>query len=240
MVKTILGVVTARGGSKGVPRKNVLELGGKPLIAWTIEAAKASKKLDRVILSTDDVEIAEIGEQYGAEVPFVRPADLSGDTSHHPEVMIHAANYMAEELSAPFDAVLCLQPTVPFRQARHIDEAIDKFLKSGAESLIAIKKQDYPPWWMFRQENDRIRPAVEYKPGVNVFNLERQEFPNVYRPNGAIYLTWTESLKMNGRLVDPEDCAYYVMDELDSVDIDTPMDFAVAEALLALRASGQN
>lgn len=231
--KRVLGVITARGGSKAVPRKNVLDLGGKPLIAWTIEAAKTCQRLDRVILSTDDDEIAAIGREYGAEVPFMRPAELATDTSHHPEVMIHAARFMAQELKDLYDVVLCLQPTVPFRRARHIDEAIDRFFASGADSLIALKAQDYPPWWMFRLENDRIRPAFEYRPGINVFNLERQEFPKIFRPNGAIYLTWVDSLIAHKRLVNSEDCAYYVMEEAASVDIDTAMDFAAAEAMLA-------
>lgn len=233
--RRVLGVITARGGSKSVPRKNVFELGGKPLLAWTIEAARASKRLDRVILSTDDDEIAAVGRDHGAEVPFVRPAELATDTSHHPEVMIHAVRYLADELGDSYDAVLCLQPTVPFRESRHIDEAVDAFFTSGADSLISLKVQDYPPWWMFRLENDRLRPAFEYQASVNVFNLERQEFPEVYRPNGAIYITRVESLIAHKRIVNPDDCAYYVMTGDESVDIDTALDFAVAEAMLTRR-----
>ena len=232
----VLGIITARGGSKSLPRKNVLPLGGKPLIAWTIEAALLAKRLDRVILTTDDDEIAGIAREYGCDVPFKRPAELAQDTSHHPEVLIHAARYLADELNDSYDTVLCLQPTVPFRRAEHIDEAVDQFLRAGVESLISLKLQDYPPWWMFTLHNDRIRPAFEYKPGVNVFNLERQEFPRVYRPNGAIYLTRTDSLCANGRIVNPDDCAYYLMDEIDSVDIDTVADFAMAEAMMSMPA----
>lgn len=228
----ILAVVTARGGSKGVPRKNVLPLGGKPLLAWTAEAALLSKRLDRVILSTDDQEIADIGRGCGLEVPFMRPAELAGDTSHHPEVMIHASRYLREEQGDHFDVVICLQPTVPFRKPEHIDEALDSFLESKAISLISLKEQDYPPWWFFKLHGNRICPAIEYKTGVNVFNMERQEFDKVYRPNGAIYITWTKSLEMNNRIVDPNDCAYYLMSEKDSIDIDTIDDFARAEAML--------
>lgn len=228
----VLAVITARGGSKAVPRKNVLPLGGKPLIAWTIEAARAAKRIDRVILSTDDDEIAEIGRHFGCDVPFKRPAELAGDTSHHPEVMIHAAKFMADELGESYDTIMCLQPTVPFRKPAHIDAAIETFFAAGADSLISLKSQDYPPWWMFSLEGGRIRPAFDYKPGVNVFNLERQEFPKVYRPNGAIYLTWTESLIQHRRLVNPDDCTYYIMQDVDSVDIDTFGDFAAAEAML--------
>jgi CMP-N,N'-diacetyllegionaminic acid synthase len=232
----VLAVITARGGSKAVPRKNVLPLGGKPLIAWTIEAAYQSKRLDRVILSTDDDEIAEIGRSFGCEVPFKRPAELATDTSHHPDVMIHAARFMADTLKDSYDTIMCLQPTVPFRKPSHIDEAIGAFFEAKADSLISLKPQDYPPWWMFSLDDARIRPAFDYKPGVNVFNLERQEFPKVYRPNGAIYITWTESLYQHHRLVNPSDCAYYLMQEVDSVDIDTFGDFAAAEAMLKLKA----
>jgi len=232
----VLAVITARGGSKGVPGKNVRELGGKPLIAWTIEAGQRARRIDRLILSTDDEEIAEAGRRFGVEVPFMRPAELATDTSHHPDVMIHAAQAIAETAEVDYDIILLLQPTAPFRTGAHIDQAIEMFLRSGAESLIALKPQDYPPWWMFQLDGDRIRPAFEWKPGVNVFNLERQEFPPVYRPNGAIYLTWTRSLIANKRLVNPDDCAYVIMDEDASVDIDTLTDFALAEAMLAGRA----
>ena len=229
----VLAVITARGGSKGVPRKNLRDLGGRPLIAWTIEAAKASRRIDRLILSTDDDEIADLGNRLGVEVPFKRPAALATDTSHHPEVMIHALEFVARELNDPCEVVLCLQPTVPFRTCAHIDASIDAFFASNAESLIAVKQQDYPPWWMFRLDGDRIHPAFEYKVGVNVFNLERQQFPRVYRPNGAIYVTWAASLLAHQRLVNPDDCAYYLMDENASIDIDTLVDFATAEAMLA-------
>lgn len=240
MSERVLAVITARGGSKALPRKNVLPLGEKPLIAWTIEAALAATRLHRIILSTDDDEIADVGERYGVEVPFRRPAELATDTSHHPDVMIHAVNYVAEQLDDPCAAVMCLQPTVPFRQARHIDEAVKSFFASDADSLISLKQQDYPPWWMFKLEDDRIMPAFEYQPGVNVFNLERQQFPKVYRPNGAIYLTWSESLIKHRRLVNPSDCAYYIMDAADSVDIDTASDLAMAEAILARRTGRNN
>lgn len=231
----ILGVITARGGSKAVPRKNILPLGGKPLIAWTIEAALAARRLDRLILSTDDEEIADIARTFGCDVPFMRPAELATDTSHHPDVMIHAADHMRDELGDDYDVVLCLQPTVPFRSAAHIDGAIEAFRSAGADSLISIKRQDYPPWWMFTLEDSRLRPAFEFRPGTNVFNLERQEFPPVFRPNGAIYLTFSDLLRREHRLVNPADCAYYEMEEIDSVDIDTATDFAIAEAVLAAR-----
>lgn len=228
----ILGVITARGGSKGVPRKNIRELGGKPLIAWTIEAAVSAKVLDRVILSTDDAEIADIGRGLGADIPFIRPAALATDTSHHPDVMRHAVEAMKASFGEVYDVVVCLQPTVPFRRGWHIDEAGERFLASDADSLISVKRQDYPPWWMFELADDRLRPAIPFGAGVNVFNLERQEFPNVYRPNGAVYFTWTKYLLSSGALVNMDNCAYYEMENTYSVDIDSEEDFALAETLL--------
>ncbi|MGH7005666.1 MAG: cytidylyltransferase domain-containing protein [Alphaproteobacteria bacterium] len=230
-IHKILAVIPARGGSKGLPRKNVLPLDGKPLIAWTIEAAKSAQRIDRVVLSTDDDEIAEVGRTYGCDVPFRRPAELAGDRSRQADVVAHAAKFLAAAGEGPYDIVVCLQPTTPLRKPSHIDEAVDAFLESGAESLISLKEQDYPPWWMFALENGRIRPAFGYEPGVNVFDMVRQQFPTVYRPNGAIYITRTESLFLSRRLVDIENCAYYLMPDEDSVSIDTALHFATAEAM---------
>ncbi len=228
-----LGVITARGGSKRVPRKNVLDLGGKPLISWTFEAALQSQRLDRVILTTDNEEIADLGRSHGIDVPFMRPAHLATDTSGHRGVMIHAARAMREEFGDTATVIVCLQPTTPFRQAHHIDEAIDTFLASGADSLISIREQDYPPWWMFEIEGDRLRAAFEHNPKTNVFNLSRKVFPTVYRPNGAIYVTWIDSLLRNDQLVNPDDCAYYMMEDRYSVNIDSEIDFATAFGLVA-------
>ena len=125
----VLAVITARGGSKGVPRKNVLPLAGKPLIAWTIDAAKNARHLARVVLSSDDQEIIDAARKYECDVPFVRPAELSGDLSRQSEVMIHAVDALRVQGEKPFDAVLCLQPTTPFRSAAHIDEAIERFIQ---------------------------------------------------------------------------------------------------------------
>lgn len=230
----LLAVIPARGGSKGLPRKNVKLLAGKPLIAWTIEAAQAAESIDRVILSTDDPEIAEVGRRFGCEVPFMRPADLAGDTSRQADVVSHAVRCAATGESERYDAVLCLQPTSPLRKPHHIDEAVREFVRSGADSLISLKYQDYPPWWMFVVDGGRIRPAFAYREGVNVFDLVRQQFPPVYRPNGAIYLTRMDYLVRTGRLVNIEDCAYYLMPDEDSISIDTAVHFATVEAMVRL------
>ncbi len=229
--KRVLGVIPARGASKGLPRKNVLPLCGKPLIAWTIEAAQRARGLTTVILSTDDDEIAAVGREYGCEAPFMRPPELGGDRSKQADVVAHALAFMAEQRGERYDAVMCLQPTTPLRKPRHIDESLDAFFASGADSLISLKEQDYPPWWMFKLEKSRIQPAFDFKPGVDVFDLVRQQFPTLYRPNGAIYITWAESLRRHGRLINAADCAYYLMPDACSVSIDTALHFATAEAM---------
>lgn len=229
---SILGIIPARGGSKGLPGKNIIDLGGKPLLAWTIEESLASSMLDRVVLTTDDEEIAAVGRQYGCEVPFMRPAELASDTAHTPDVMEHAVTYLEDNEVAEFDIVVLLQPTAPFRKAWQLDEAINQFLAADYVSLISLKEQDYPPYWMFKLDGDRIQTAFPFKQGVNVFNLERQELPQIYRPNGAIYVTWRNQLRERGQLVDPNDCGYYIMDLDTSVDIDTRMDLMIAESIL--------
>ncbi len=231
----IIAVITARGGSKGLPGKNIVDLGGKPLLAYTIEAALESKAIDRVVLSTDYEDIADVGRRFGAEVPFLRPAKLATDTAHSPDVVEHAVDFIERQDNVACKYVMMLQPTSPFRTARHIDEAVEIFFKSGLDSLISIKTQNYPPWWMFRLDGDRLAAAVPWKEGVNVFNLERQEFPSVYRPNGALYITSRERLRQTHDIVNPHSCGYYKMSEEDSVDIDHPVDLAVAKAVLEQR-----
>lgn len=229
-IKTIC-IIPARGGSKGLPGKNIADLGGKPLLAYTIDAALNASLIERVIVSTDYQDIAEVGKQFGAEVPFLRPASLSTDTAHSPDVVQHAVEFIEKKEGVSFDVVIMAQPTSPYRTGQHFDAAIELFLKTKPDSLISIKPQDYPPWWMFKIEHGRISPAVHYRDDVNVFNLERQEFPKVYRPNGAIYVTWRDYLRTSGNIVNQESCGYYLMDELDSVDIDLPIDLATANVL---------
>lgn len=231
-----IAVIPARGGSKGVPGKNIIDLGGKPLIAYTIEAALQSDVIDRVVVSTDSEKIAEVAARLGAEVPFLRPAELATDSAHSADVVEHAVGFVEAAEKVAFKYVIMLQPTSPFRNARHITEAMRTFLDGPHESLITIKRQEYPPWWMFRLDGDRLTTAVTWKPGVNIFNMVRQDFPDVYRPNGAFYVTYREKLRESGNLINPNSCGYYIMATEDSVDIDTPADLAVARAEFSRRA----
>ena len=223
----IICIITARSGSKGLKDKNIRMLKGLPLLAHTILAAKKSKMLTRVILSTDSKLYANIGLKFGAEVPFIRPKKLATAKAHHPEVVNHALKFVEKKDHTKFDYVVMLQPTSPFRKSKHINEAINKFLKENNKSLISVKKQDYPPWWLFALNKKKLGQFLKFK-NKNVFNLERQEFPNLFRPNGAIYVS-KRSVLYSGNLINPKSCGYYVMNEKDSIDIDNLIDLKVAE-----------
>lgn len=228
-MKNIICVITARSGSKGLKHKNIRMLKGLPLLAHTIIAAKKSKILTRVILSTDSKMYAKIGLSYGAEVPFIRPKKLATAKAHHPEVVNHALNFIEKKEKIKFDYVVMLQPTSPFRKSKHINEALKKFLNEKNDSLISIKKQDYPPWWLFYLKQNKLKQFLKYK-NKNVFNLERQEFPNLFRPNGAIYVS-KRNVWYSGDLINPKSCGYYIMNEKNSIDIDNLIDLKVAENL---------
>jgi len=223
----IICIITARSGSKGLKNKNIRKLKGLPLLAHTIIAAKKSKVFNRVILSTDSKLYANIGLKFGAEVPFIRPRKLATSTAHHPDVVNHAVKFLEKKEKIKFDYIMMLQPTSPYRNAKHINEAIKKFLKEKNDSLISIKKQDYPPWWMFVLDKSKLGQFLKFK-NKNVFNLERQEFPKLFRPNGAIYISKRKVL-YKGNLINPKSCGYYLMNDRSSIDIDNIIDLKVAE-----------
>ncbi len=227
----ILGVIPARAGSKGVPQKNTKMLSGKPLLAWTIIEAKKSRLIDRLILSTEDKKIAEVGKSFGVDVPFERPKELAGDKTHTPEILMHAIKEIEKIDGIIYDIIVLLQPTVPFRQAEHIDKAIKKFTSDKFDSLITITKQEYPPWWMFKLDKKKLCTVFEYEKSSNVFNMERQEFPSIYKPNGSVYVTKTALLQKNRQLVNPDSCGFLIINDEFQVNIDTPLDFEVAEAI---------
>ena len=223
----IICIITARSGSKGLKNKNIRKLKGLPLLAHTIIAAKKSKVFNRVILSTDSKLYANIGLKFGAEVPFIRPRKLATSKAHHPDVVNHAVKFLEKKEKIKFDYIMMLQPTSPYRNAKHINEAIKKFLKEKNDSLISIKKQDYPPWWMFLIYKNKLGQFLKFK-NKNVFNLERQEFPKLFRPNGAIYISKRKVL-YKGNLINPKSCGYYLMNDRSSIDIDNIIDLKVAE-----------
>lgn len=216
-----IGVIPAREGSKSIKNKNLIDVSGKPLIAWTIESALKSK-LDKVVVSTDSKLIADISKDYGAEVPFPRPKKLSQDTSHTYEAIYHMVNNIDDK----FDTVVTLQPTSPLRTHKHINEALSEYYKSKSNSLISITKAEFPPFWLLEIKDERVELAFDFF--EDPFNLERQEFPELYKPNGAIYITDYSYLMDYSNLIDYDDCSYYIMDEISSIDIDTKLDYKLA------------
>jgi CMP-N-acetylneuraminic acid synthetase len=229
--KKIVAIIPARGASKGVPRKNIKELAGKPLIAYTIEAALKSVTIDRVIVSTDDHEIAEISRSYGAEVPFIRPARLATDDAPALPVLQHALKYLEDsEVYSP-DIIVTLQPTSPLRDAEDIDKAVNKLLDTDADSVVSVCLAKHHPFWMKRLEIDRVYPFVE----TDREYTRRQDLPPVYCLNGAIFVTKRKIL-MEKNSDMGEDTRAIIMDEEKSIDVDTPLDFMVAGMLIKLRS----
>jgi N-acylneuraminate cytidylyltransferase/CMP-N,N'-diacetyllegionaminic acid synthase len=220
----LITIITARGGSKGLPRKNVLPFYGKPLIAYTIEAAKNSSSIDRIIVSTDDEEIAAVAREFGAEVPFMRPAELASDTASSRDVILHALSFLEEQRSSIEDFCL-LQPTSPLRTAADIDEMFKIFQRKKADSVLSITPYDHPIQWAVEMHGDeRLVPREKTIPG------RRQELVEYYRPNGAVYMFQTNFFKDSMGYFGPNSYGY-IMPPERSVDIDTRLDFVVAEAI---------
>jgi len=229
----ILGLIPARGGSKGIPHKNVAQIAGRPLLAWTAEAALNSKRLTRVVLSTDDEEIAEVGLSLGLEVPFLRPEELARDDS--PVIVaIKQALFMLEPSGYWPDAVMLLQPTSPLRRASHIDEAAEILETTGADtvvSLVAVPHQ-FNPLSVMTITDGRVAP---WSSGEMI--TRRQDKPVVYARNGpAILLTQTHVINEQNRLYG-DDCRPLLMSANESLDIDNPEDLEMFN-LIAGAASG--
>ncbi len=226
--KKILAVITARGGSKGIPRKNIKDLGSKPLVAWTIEAALKSAYLDDCVLSTDDAEIADVAKKYGCRVPFMRPPELATDAAKSIPVVQHALNWLKENENKNFDYVMILQPTSPFRLPEDIDTAIEKAVDTEADSVMSmIKLVDFSAPKLKILDGDVIKPWIEAEGKQSV---SRNELKEVYKRNCAIYLTKVPVL-MAGDLFGQVSRAI-VMPPSRSVDINTPEDFDYAEFLV--------
>lgn len=226
----VLGVTLARGGSKGIPRKNIRDVGGKPLIAHTIEAALKSNIFQNYIVSTDSQEIADVALEFGAQVPFLRPAELSGDTVWSRDALKHAVIECEKAYGVRYDFVIELPCVSPLRDERHIREAYEKLVSTGADSVISVTKmQDKHPVRMKRIVDDTIRDfCKEFPEGEG---SRRQDLEPCYIRNGAIYAMTrdciVEKFSRNGNVSRP-----YVMDELESVNIDTYTDLKLADILL--------
>lgn len=222
--KRVLAVIPARGGSKGIPRKNLRMLAGKPLLVWTIDAAQQSKYIDRIILSSEDAEIIKVAQEWGCEVPFVRPHDLARDDTPGIAPVIHALDALPEK----YQYVVLLQPTSPLRQASDIDSALELCYHSQAPSCVSVAETEKSPYWMyFLGDGNKPVPVLPSpKP-----NLRRQDVPRTYGLNGAIYVAETNVLSEKQVFVF-DDSVVYVMPKERSLDIDSELDLMVCELLL--------
>ncbi len=225
----ILAVVPARGGSKSVPRKNIAPMAGRPLLAYTIDEALKVSRITDLAVSTDDNEIAEVAQSLGAQVPFLRPAELSTDTALSAPVLKHCLLHMEAARGFRYDAVLMLQPTTPFRKAAHIDRAIDMFAASTCDSLVSVVSVGgFHPFRMKRLVGDRLINYVDQ--GFEDMR-PRQDLPPVYIRNGAIYLSIRSIIADRDGIVG-ENCLGFEMKAEESVNIDDRIDFKLAEIML--------
>lgn len=219
---SILAIIPARGGSKGVLKKNIKPLAGKPLIAWTIEEAKKSKYIDRFILSSDDQEIIAIAKQWGCEVPFVRPKELAEDTTPGIQPVLHAMQFFPD-----YEYILLLQPTSPLRTHEDIDSCIEYLMENNSESCVSVVEVDKPPYWMYTLDKQSLlHPFVE---GVTI--ARRQDAKKIYVFNGAIYIAKRNFLLKHETFVTAQTIGF-VMDKEHSFDIDTELDFKICECLI--------
>ena len=227
--KRVLAVIPARGGSKGVPRKNVRLLQGKPLIAWTSEAAKGSALIDRLVTSTEDPEIREVAQRFGCETPFVRPAELAADDTPGMAPIRHALTQLPG-----YDLIVVLQPTSPLRLTSDIDGCISRLSESNADCCVSMTAAETPPQWMYvKRSGDLVEPYLKDAEA----NVRRQDLGTVLALNGAVYVARTEWIQagrsfLEGRL------ACYEMPPERSLDIDTEWDWQLAENALAAAGRG--
>ena len=224
-------LIPARGGSKRLPRKNVKLLSNKPLIAWTIEVAEASKFVDQIIVSTDDIEIKEVSERYGAKIPFIRPEYLSNDHASSFDVIKHAIDFLT--LSRSNELIVLLQPTSPLRLASEIDAALEFFVQKNAKGVVSISETEHSPMWSNTLPEDGcmsdfIRPEVQGK--------RSQDLPTFFRLNGSIYIYETLSLLEQSKIFFNENVYGFQTSLETAVDIDTGLDFSIAETIMKNRA----
>lgn len=235
----ILAIIPARGGSKGIPRKNIKALCGKPLITWTIEEAKKSRYITRTIVSTDDPEIAEVAKAYGAEVPFLRPAEISQDLSTDVEFLLHALDWLKEYEGYEPEIVLRLPPTSPLRTAAQIDEGIETLLKNPeADAVRPIAEAPKHPYklWKIAEDNVFLEPFFpkSFTGFDEPYNLPRQLFPKAYIHTGAMDIIRVRAIREQ-KSTSGEKLAHFFMPAEDSINIDHPIDFEIAEFLMQKR-----
>ena len=223
-----LALIPARGGSKGIPRKNIRLVGNKPLMAWTIEAARESELVSRTIVSTEDQEIADIAQQYWAEVPCYRPDNLAEDTSDTLDAVLYTLDFLEQNEGYTPDYVVLLQPTSPLRRSEDIDAAIRFTIDRHADSVVSICEAKPHP--LLSKTLTQKETLVDYIPGASDYS-RRQDFPAVYSLNGALYINRISSLKKDRKFILP-DTYGFIMPEERSLDIDSPFDLFIADLIL--------
>ena len=229
--KKVLAVIPARGGSKGLPGKNIRDLAGKPLIAWSIEAAQASHWIDRLILSSDDDEIIQVVRRWGCEVPFVRSGHIATDEASTVDVVVDAL-----QRCPGYDWVVVLQPTSPLRTTFDIDDCLSECISHDANVGLSVCKASVSPYWMFgRNELGQLQSLLPMPQGVT----RRQDLPSVYQINGAVYMANCAWMLTNATFITPQTYAY-VMPECRSIDIDDEADFRLAERILSDKQERRN
>lgn len=223
--KRIIGIIPARSGSKGLVDKNIMTLKGKPMLAYTIEAAKESQVFERILVSTDAKDYADIAKAYGGLVPFMRPAALANDHASSGDVILHVLEEEAL-LGHDYDCFILLQPTSPLRRAQDIVGAVDLYLDKTANAVVSVCKEKHSPLW-----SNVLEPSLSMDDFIRTPAKRRQEISDYYRLNGAIYLADCQYFKQHQDFYHDKSFAY-VMDELHSVDIDDSFDFLLAEFIL--------
>ena len=227
--KTVLAIIPARGGSKRLPRKNIRNLAGKPLIAWTIQAGLNSKYIDELIVSTDDMEIYNISQQYGVKLPYVRPAELASDNASSFAVVEHAMLYYRDKIRKTFDYVLLLQPTSPLRDYADINRALELLKKENADAIISVCEMEHSPLWANTLPSD-LSMANFLKDEVK--EKRSQDLEKYYHLNGAIYICHTQRLLQEKTFFVKKNIFAYIMPKEKSIDIDTEWDMKLCEAQL--------
>lgn len=221
--KTFLAIIPARGGSKRLPRKNVRDLAGKPLIAWSIQAAQESQYIDALVVTSDDQEILDIAHSHGAEC-LLRPENLATDESKTSDVITHTVKSLAQK----YDYIVLMQATSPLRTAKNVDEAIEKLIDKSADSIISVTEVDHSPLWANTLPSDEN--MKDFLPD-NIEGKRSQDLDTYYRLNGALYIMDTKKFMITQSLFSDNSCAY-IMSKEESVDIDTIYDFLYAETIV--------
>ena len=227
-----IAIIPARSGSKGLKDKNIKDLCGKPLIAYTIEAAINSKMFDIVMVSTDSEKYAEISRKYGAEIPFLRSSATSSDTASSWDVVREVLERY-KDLGQVFDNIMLLQPTSPLRTAKDIVDAFQLKKKKRAKAIVSVCEMDHSPLW-----SNTLPESLSMEGFIQTNSVPRQQLPTYYRINGAIYLVETSILHSDKRIFD-NNCFAYIMPRDRSVDIDTELDFDIAEVVIQDNNTGE-